>query len=124
MRLIPLVLFCVALILVQCKSNLAQSRKTYDSLIVAKVGEPFEVKMNSAKTYSLAHATDAGQAELKYVVIKLENNQVALEGKYNKGGYVRWMNDTMIEVLTIPKHITTVTDTSLYKQQIFLEQVR
>jgi hypothetical protein len=126
MRFVPLILFCIALVLVQCKSNLAQSRKTYDSLIVAKIGKPFQAEINSAKTYSLVHATDSGQnpAELKYIVIKLEDNKVALEGKYNKGGYVRWLNDTMIEVLSIPKHITTVTDTALYKKQIFLEEIR
>ena len=126
MRIIPIVLLLIALLFIQCKSNQAQARKTYDSLVVAKVGRPFEEKINAAKTYSLAHAGDAGQSapEFKYVVIKLENNEVVLEGKFNRGGYVRWINDTMIEVLSIPKHITSVSDTALYKEQVFLEEIR
>ena len=125
MRFVPIVLLCAGLMLVQCKSNLAQSRKTYDSLVEAKVGRSFIEKYNNAKTYSLVHAkeTDTTAAH-PYAVIRLGKNEVVLSGKFNRGGYVRWLGDDMIEVLSIPQHITKVVDSALYKHEIFLEGPR
>lgn len=126
MRFIPIVLLCGGLLLVQCKSNLAQTKKSYDSLVTAKVGKPYEEELSPSKKYALVEASDTGALadHYRYAVIQLNGNEVVLEGKFNRGGYARWINDTMIEVLTIPRHITNVPDSSLYKKQILLEGTR
>jgi hypothetical protein len=125
MRFIPFILLCAGLILVQCKSNLAQTKRTYDSLVTAKMGSGYQEKLSPAKTYSLVHANDTGKhsGDFKYAVIRLSGNEVVLEGRYNRGGYVRWLNDKMIEVLSIPAHVTSVKDSSLYKEQVYLEGI-
>jgi hypothetical protein len=125
MRFLPMVLLCAGLMFVQCKSNLAQSRKTYDSLAEAKVGRNFIEKHNNAKTYSLVQAKESDTTAIRpYAVIRLKENEVVLSGKFNRGGYVRWISDDMVEVFSIPQHITKVVDSALYKHQIFLEGPR
>ena len=125
MRFIPILLLCVGLILVQCKSNLAQTRKSYDSLVKARMGKSFVEKISPGKTYSLVQANDTGKYadDFRYAVIRLKKNEVVLEGRFTRGGYARWINDKMIEVLSVPRHITNVPDSSLYKVQIFLEEI-
>jgi hypothetical protein len=126
MRFFPVAIFFLGLLLFQCKSNQAQTRITYDSLVTAKVGSSAITKHNPAKTYALVQSTETtnGKDEFRYAVIKLKNNELMLEGKYNRGGYVRWINDVKIEVFSIPKHITTVPDSSIYIRQVFIEGVR
>jgi hypothetical protein len=125
MRFVPILLLCAGLMLVQCKANLAQSRKTYDSLVEANVGRSFIQKYNNAKTYSLVHAKESDTTAVRpYAVIRLGKNEVVLSGKFNRGGYVRWLADDMIEVFSIPQHITKVVDSALYKHEVFLEGPR
>ena len=123
MRFIPVIMLCGGLLLVQCKSNLAQTKKSYDSLVTAKIGSPYEEKLSPSKKYAIVEASDTGKLSehFRYAVIRVKENEVVLEGRYNRGGYVKFINDTRIEVLTIPRHITTVHDSSLYKQEILLE---
>ena len=123
MCFIPVIVLCGGLLLTQCKSNLAQTKNSYDSLVLAKVGKPYEEKLSPSKKYAIVEASDTGKLadHFRYAVIRLEENEVVLEGKYNRGGYVRWINDSRIELMTIPRHITNVPDSSLYKQEILLE---
>lgn len=126
MRFIPVILLCGGLLLVQCKSNLAQTKKSYDSLVTAKLGTSYEEKFSPSKKYAIVQASDTGKLaeHFRYAVIELKDNDVVLEGKYNRGGYVRWLDDSRIELLTIPRHVTSVHDSSLYKQEILLEGTR
>jgi hypothetical protein len=123
MRFIPIVLMCAGFVLVQCRSNQAQSKKAYDSIISVKVGKPFDARLNKAKTHALIQSKDSGSAatDYRYVVIKRKTNEVLLEGKFNSGGYVKWINDNQVEVFNVPKHVTVMGDSALYKRQIFLE---
>ena len=124
-RLIPVTLLFLGALMMHCKSNLAQTKKSYDSLLNAKFGTNYTEKVNPSKTYSLIHSQESATAvDFPYAVIKLKDNEVVLEGKYNRGGYAKWLTDTTIEVLTIPRHVTKVPDTTMYKRQIFIEPLR
>jgi hypothetical protein len=125
MRFLSIALVCTGLIFVQCKSNLAQTRRTYDSLVNANVGEFFIEKYNNKKSYSLVHAKDSDTTAARpYVVIRLKDNEVVLSGKINPGGYARWISDDIVEVFSVPRHISNIVDSALYKNEIFLEGPR
>lgn len=119
-----LVAFSVYFILLSgCRSqnNIVLS---LDSLVRQKVGPAAIAEYNPSKTYVLyKEADDAAsyrQAPLKYVVFRLNDNHVALEGKFSRG-YVKWLNDTMLEVLSIPEKVKIGQDLAVYKRQIYIE---
>jgi hypothetical protein len=121
-RYVPLFLF-VALMFLQCKPNLAQSKKTYDSLITVHLGNDYtETNSPSGKLSLLKEKeSQAGKSEFHYAVANPSQRKIIFQGKYNRGGYVKWINDKMIEQYSVPKHIENVVDSALYKRQIIVE---
>lgn len=111
-------------LVVSCQSQPAQTRYSDDSLVVAKVGENPSVMMNASKEYVLLQSRDtlAQDTLSKYIVIRENNKEIVLEGSFTPGGYVKWAGDTMVEVFSIPRHITTIPDSSMYVRQILLER--
>jgi hypothetical protein len=122
MRIIPAALLLICF-LTQCKTNNAQSSKAFKKVVVSKVGDNYETVPNQRKSYALVQSKDSidTAASVKYAVIRISDNEVVLDGKYNRGGYVKWKDDKTVEVVNIPAHIKTVTDTAVYRRQILLE---
>ena len=118
-----MMLSLVSVTLLQCKSNHSHARVTYDSLVQARMGNEFQERFNNSRTHALIHAADTGKyaGDYRYMVVKLDNNEVVLHGKFNQGGYVRWISDSMIELMSIPDDVRAIPDSSLYKEQIILE---
>jgi hypothetical protein len=122
LRYVPL-LFLTGLIFLQCKSNLAQSKKSYDSLITATLDNNYIDTPSPSKIRNLytAKTETAGQEHYNYVVVVPEEKKVMFKGKYNRGGYVRWIDDKTIEQYSVPKHIDHVVDSALYKRRILID---
>jgi hypothetical protein len=120
-RYVPLFLL-LGLMFLQCKPNLAQSKKTYDSLITARVGNDYvEAASPSGQLMLLKEKDLAGKQEFRYAVARPSQRKVLFEGKYNRGGYVKWINEKTIEQYSVPKHIEKVVDSALYKRQILID---
>lgn len=123
-RFIFAVVILLSAILYQCKSQVTTQKSTYDSIATAKVGKPFLNIYNKDHSYSLVKSTDSVINQIRYAVINLKDNEVVLEGFHNRGGYVKWVGKDVVEVLSIPSHVTTVKDSTFFKKQIFLEGIK
>lgn len=122
--LIPVIFIGVLATLAACKTNHAQTSPKYDSTVTSKVGDQAKSINNQDNRYTLIHSNDtlANDTVYKYIVLRLADNKIVLEGNYNPGGYVKWGGNTMIRVFSIPKHVTSVPDSSMYVRDVFLEQ--
>lgn len=88
-------------------SNSTQAKTaTYKEIAVKKLGQGVAYSINDSKTYVLCVSDLKGTAQqprnsLSYVVIKLKDNSILLEDKF-EGGTVSWSGDAEIEVFRTP----------------------
>ncbi len=89
----------------QSKSKkLAHTKANQTKIIEAKLGKNTSSEINKSNTFILFQQKPEGDQvakQYKYVVIRKSDNQISLEGVY-KLGYVKWVSDTEIEVLSLP----------------------
>ena len=72
------------------------------ALAKARLGSDYAREFNSSKTYVLfqqLRSDDHVLRKIKYMVIRLNDNAVVLEGIF-QGGFVKWHDDTSVEVLS------------------------
>ena len=110
--------------LAACKTNHTPSSPVYDSTITAKVGEKAYAVPNQDNRYTLIFSNDtlANDTVYKYLVLRTADEKIVLEGNYNPGGYVQWAGNTVVKVFSIPKHVTSVPDSTMYIREILLEE--
>jgi hypothetical protein len=124
-KVLAIILVLLTVLSKECDSAKESSNQVFiDSLANTKFQGKSIIIPNGANTYSLIHSSDTSgnKGSFNYFVVKHDNKKVILEGKYNPGGYVKWAGDSRVEVLSIPKHVQTVPDTSMYKRVILLEE--
>jgi hypothetical protein len=78
----------------------------FKDMAIMKLGENPTYKMNGSKTYVLCIKDVKGTAQqprnsLSFIVIKLDDNNIALEQKF-EGGTVGWYSDHEVEVFRTP----------------------
>ncbi len=85
-------------------------------VIASKLGNNITTEENTDKTHLLLKQKPEGEnvaRVYKYIVVRKSDNQIVLEGTYQLG-YVKWINDSQIEVLSLPS--VTEQDESKYKK--------
>lgn len=79
-----------------------ESKAAFETVAKEKLGAKYAVSYNTLKTHVLCQQMregDHSQRSFKYIVIKLSDNKIMYEGTFRMG-YVRWLNDQSIEVLS------------------------
>lgn len=100
----------VVFILTACSSNRSVQKvdDTIDSLVRAKVSQPYTTTYNANRSHALVieqHATDHVERIMNYAVVDIRSKQVVHEGTFKHGG-VKWKDDSTLEVTTF----SSVTD--------------
>lgn len=75
-------------------------KKNLEDVVSARLGKKYELAYNASKTYALCQqqrGADHPQRNFNYVVIRLADREIVLEGSFRLG-YVKWKDDTSIEV--------------------------
>lgn len=118
----------ILLLLCHCKSTqLSAQSPTLEQVIREKVGGEASTESNKTDTYILAKeapdTSGTGSHACKFVVIRKKDHAVMVEGKYSNG-YVKWVTDNSIEVLSVPGKVQWNQDLSPYKRQIIIEGIK
>lgn len=105
-----------------------KSQKQHDSLqiISEKIGDNALIDYNLDRTFALIQEKFAlvqqGDYTSKYLIIKLEDNQVIREGKV-VNGYIKWINDDVIELFEMPGIIRAGQDEDDFKKRINVREI-
>lgn len=100
----------LGLFLISCGTKVSKSTddnsSNYEKVAVEKLGANLTYSMNDSKTFVLCMNDVKGTAQqprntISFVVIKLSDNSVVLEQKFD-GGTVGWYSDTEVEVFRTP----------------------
>ena len=104
---LTLFLFLVSIVLLSCGAS-ANKRSDQDSipsaLAKARLGSHYASAFNSSKKYILFQrqgGPDHLRRRIKYLVVRLDDNSVVLEGSF-QDGFVKWHDDQSVEVLNRP----------------------
>jgi hypothetical protein len=108
-----------------CRSQNTVHSTRLDSLAKERAGPAPIPVYNDNKTYVLYKeaedsASYTSQSAIRYVIFRLKDNEVVLEGKFTRG-YVKWINNTLIEVLSVPEKVKPGADLAVYKRQVYIE---
>jgi hypothetical protein len=111
--------FLFVMLFVYCASPQSRSpEKQREKLVKATLGSEFTAEYNRSRTFVLykqkqdpAHIGES----LKYLVLKDDSNEVVQEG------YVKWVDDTTIEVLNLPGKLESPDDVEKYKKQVIID---
>jgi hypothetical protein len=77
--------------------------------------------VNAAKTYAIIYNRESGSTT-NYSIVKLTNNEIVLKGSLSNGGYVRFLNNTTIQIFNVPSSVRNIIDSVLFKRIVFLER--
>lgn len=100
-----------------CSSSSKTSQTNIDEIVKNRLGNQYTVAYNSSRSYALCQQSPAGDhvnRTFKYVVVKMSDHNVTKEGSF-RNGYVKWIDDTAIEVGT------SGTDEKIEKEVIRVE---
>ncbi|MCI0751177.1 MAG: hypothetical protein L0Y35_05010 [Flammeovirgaceae bacterium] len=103
-----------------CKSSEKQDTNTYEEIAKGELGEEVHFEFNQAKSYVLCTQKTEASSILKYLVIRLNDYHILKRGSYNPG-YIKWINNSELELLNVPGIIKEGQNLSDFKQLIKLE---
>jgi hypothetical protein len=121
-----LIFVAILVTLFHCRSGQSRKKYTFENVAVVHAGKNFLQQKNREATHSLVHSADtsATQQYFNYAIITLKNNNIVVSGRYRRGGYARWLSNGNVEVFTVPAEVQHVTDSSIYKTEIILNDLR
>lgn len=123
-----LVFFCLILVFSQCakKTSNSTSQMKIDSvalnkLIENELGPLVEKLPNKSNTYLLVYKLKAVSENFSsYAVFEVASGKVVKKGNYSPG-YIRWLDDAAIELLSVPGTIQSAKNLEDFKQIISIE---
>jgi hypothetical protein len=86
------------------------------------LGSTYTVSFNDSKKFALyqqARVNDHVNRSFKYVVLRISDNKIVKQGSF-RNGYVKWINDTSIEIAsagkgeTFDKNVVNVENQTSY----------
>ncbi len=92
-----------------------------ENVIFSKLGRNLSTIENESKTHILYYQNQEGDQaarQYKYAVVTKSKNTIVLEGSF-KLGYVKWISDNSIEVLSLPS--LSVQDEASHKKVFFIK---
>ena len=116
--------FALFLVSVGCKHTRSSTKSSLESLISKKFPSSEAIReLNEPKTHLLVREASAAHNEglpLAFMVIRLIDNVVVLEGRVSRG-YVRWSAPLTLEKFSLPGKVQPDTDLSRYKTQLNIQ---
>ena len=118
----------IVFILATCKSSATKketSESSIQDLVKSTLGDNVTTDLNASKTYSLIQQLqepkDIGGKSVHFIVIRLSDTTIVLEGSFMRG-YVKWTNDNTLEKFSVPGKVKPDQDMSVYKKLIKVDQ--
>lgn len=110
---ITLFVLTVFIALPGCRASEKNSKEhsEFEALVRQKLGQQYAIHYNTSKTHALCQQVREGDHSLrtfKYIVVKLQDNEVAFEGTFRMG-HARWIDDRSIEVLNASRYADETT---------------
>lgn len=102
---LTLCVLSVFIVLLNCKAaqkNDQEPSVAFENLVKSKVGAKYKADYNVSKTHALCQQERTGDhigRNIKYIVVRLSDNKVIIEGSYSMG-HVKWFDNNSIEVLS------------------------
>jgi len=93
-----------------------------EDVVVSKIGKSFLLTENENKTFVLYQQKPEGDhaaKNYKYLVIRKSDNVIMISGSYQLG-YVKWVSNKAIEVLSLPSVIEQ--DEAKFKKVIIVDR--
>ena len=101
----PLVkVMALCLVFYSCASQPQKTKPDEASAIEKTLGNNYIQQPNASNTYTLYQQKAEGDhvgRTYKYAVVRKSDGEMVLSGTY-QFGYVKWANDTLLEVLSLP----------------------
>jgi hypothetical protein len=120
-RSIAVVLLCS--MLVACVSATKSSSLKVEEVISDKIVNAI-IEYNQSKTFALGVESSAENKQtIKYIIIREEDCEIIYEGMF-RPGYIKWLNDTEIELFDSPEIINDNDDLTKYRKIIFVGSMR
>lgn len=115
----------IAMLFVQCKSQQPSMAGTQiEEVLQNKLGAHSDPNYNDSKSMAIYKATVDRSKEgspVPYLVISLADGVILHEGSYQRG-YVKWSNDSTIEVMNSPGIAPREGNQSKHVKQIVVNQ--
>lgn len=118
----------VATLMCGCKTTVQNQQQTEDAktIAISKLGSPIESFKSPDGHYELfvqQPNNSPMKQPLKFLVIQINTNQVVMEKSFMPG-YVKWIDDTTLELLDMPGIIRGDEDLTDYKKIIDVAQYK
>lgn len=103
---IVIILFGIGLLVGACKSTQPKENTMDEAWRLAsnKLGEEIESYSNATREYTLfiqKRTSPSATNSVRFLIIHLDNNEVVVEQSFTPG-YVKWISNSSIEVLSVP----------------------
>lgn len=115
-------LWLLSNLVLACSSIRSPNTEQIKTLVVSKLGDQYTETLSPSGNYTLyVQSADSHTQPVKFIVLKISSSEVILENSFFPG-YVKWISEEELEVLSVPGTLQKDEDLANYKKIIRIEK--